>query len=266
VSEYPDRLVDYDAEMQVHNRVLRRAYGIRHDDRILDIGCGAGETTRDAARMAPAGSALGVDSSAQMIERARALSEAEGLGNVTFEVANAQVHSFPSESFDVAVSRFGTMFFADPVAAFANLARAMRPDARLVMMVWQAHDRNEWSVAIQHSLSGSEAAPQNRPEADPFSLAERTTVERILGTAGFDGVTFTDVRVPVYYGKDVDAAVKFVGRFASTKNVLTGLDPASRERAIERLREALAAHHGRQGVWFDSRAWIVTARRGGHRG
>jgi hypothetical protein len=154
------------------------------------------------------------------------------------------------------------MFFADPVAAFANLARALHRGARLVMMVWQAHDRNEWSVAIQRSLTGSEAAPPHRAGVpDPFSLAERTTVKRILSEAGFDGVTFADVHVPVYYGKDVDAALDFVGRFACTNDVLTGLDPASRERALERLRGALAAHHGRRGVWFDSRAWIVTARR-----
>jgi ubiquinone/menaquinone biosynthesis C-methylase UbiE len=261
-----DRLVDYDAELRLHNRVLRRAYGIRHEDRILDIGCGAGETTRDAARMAAAGSALGVDISAEMIERARALSEAEGLRNVTFEVGDAQSHSFPSGHFDVVISRFGTMFFADPVAAFASLARALRPDARLVMMVWQAHDRNEWSMSIQRSLTGSEAAPRHRPGVpDPFSLADQATVERILGEAGFDRVTFANVHVPVYYGTDVDAALEFVGRFASTIDLLAGLDPASKERALERLREAIAARHGRRGVWFDSRAWIVTARRRDHR-
>jgi hypothetical protein len=73
------------------------------------------------------------------------------------------------------------------------------------------------------------------------------------------------VDVPIYYGTDVDAALEFVGRFASTNDVLAGLDSASKERALERLREALAARHGRRGVWFDSRAWIVTARRGDHR-
>ena len=130
-----DRLVDYDAELQLHNRVLRRAYGIRPEDHILDIGCGAGETKRDPARMAAARSALGVDISPEMIDRARALSDAEGLRNVTFEVGDAQSHSFPSGHFDVVISRFGTMFFADPAAAFAGLARALRPDARLVMMV-----------------------------------------------------------------------------------------------------------------------------------
>src|SRR5206468_4114700 len=82
--------------------------------------------------------------------------ETEGLGNVTFEHANAQVHRFPQQRFDLAISRFGTMFFDDPVAAFANMTRALRPAGRLVMMVWQPHDRNEWDIAIRQSLAGPE--------------------------------------------------------------------------------------------------------------
>ena len=104
--------------------------------------------------MAQAGSALGVDISVPAIERARELAEAQGVRNVTFEQADAQVHRFPRERFDLAISRFGTMFFAEPVAAFTNIGRALRPAGRLVMMVWQAHDRNEWDMAIRRSLTG----------------------------------------------------------------------------------------------------------------
>src|SRR5687767_9892201 len=118
---------DYDAELQRHNEVLRRSCGMRPDDHVLDSGCGAGHTTRDAARMASNGTALGIDVSASAIERARRLTDATELPNVSFERADAASHRFPSESFDVAVSRFGTMFFADPVAAFANIRRALRP-------------------------------------------------------------------------------------------------------------------------------------------
>jgi SAM-dependent methyltransferase len=254
--------IDYDAELRLHNEVLRRAYGIRQDDRILDIGCGTGESTRDAARAAVAGSALGVDLSAQMIERARELSDAEGLRNVTYKQADAQIHRFPSGYFDIGISRFGTMFFADPVAAFANIGRALRPGARLVMMVWQDHDRNDWSVSIQRSLVGSEVAPPLPPrDKNPFSLADATTVERILDAAGFGGATFADVHEPVYYGRDASAALDFVRGLWSTNDMLKRLDQASAERALERLRETLAAHEGARGVWFDSRAWIVTARR-----
>lgn len=101
----------------------RRACGVRLHDQVLDIGCGTGQTTRQAARTARAGCALGVDVSAPAIKRARELARAEGLRNVTFEDADAQTHRFPPERFDLAMSRFGIMFFDDPVAAFANIGR-----------------------------------------------------------------------------------------------------------------------------------------------
>ncbi len=147
--------------------------------------------------MARAGSALGVDISASAIERARELAEAQEVRNVTFEQADAQVHRFPRERFDLAISRFGTMFFADPVTAFTNIGRALRPAGRLVMMVWQAHDRNEWDVAISRSLTGPEgSAAVASAGPDPFSLADPPAVTRILEAAGFADVTFTDVREP----------------------------------------------------------------------
>ena len=252
----------YDAELRRHNEVLRWVVGVQLHDHVLDIGCGTGQTTREAARTARAGSALGVDVSATAIRRARELARAEGLRNVTFEPADAQAYRFPQERFDLAISRFGTMFFDDPVAAFTNIGRALRPTGRLVMMVWQAHDRNEWDVAIHQSLAGPEgpvAAPSAGP--DPFSLADPPTVKRILQAAGFAGVAFTDVHEPVYYGPDVAAALDWIRSFTCTSEVLKRLDPNAAMRAVERLRVALAAHLSDDGVWFDSRAWIITAHR-----
>jgi SAM-dependent methyltransferase len=252
----------YDAELRRHNEVLRRACGVQLHDHVLDIGCGTGQTTRQAARTAQAGNALGVDVSAPAIERARELARAEGLRNVTFEHADAQVRRFPPERFDLAISRFGTMFFGDPGAAFANIRRALRPAGRLVMMVWQAHERNEWDVAIHQSLGAAEepvAAASAGP--DPFSLADPPAVTQILQAAGFAGVAFTGVHEPVYYGPDVAAALDWVRGFTCTSEVLKRLEPAAAARAAGRLREALAAHLSDDGVWFDSRAWIVTARR-----
>jgi SAM-dependent methyltransferase len=254
--------MDYDAELRLHNQFLRRAYGIQRHDHVLDIGCGTGQTTREAGRMATAGTAVGVDVSAQMIERARELTQAEGLRNVTFEHADVEVRRFPSERFDVAISRFGTMFFRDPVAAFANVGRALRPAGRLVMMVWQGHERNEWSVSIERALESAEEVPGRASEvADPFSLSDPAIVEGILGAAGFAEVTFTDVNQPVYYGRDVVAALEWVRGFTCTRDALERLDPASAGQSLGRLREALAAHASEDGVWFDSRAWIVKARR-----
>jgi SAM-dependent methyltransferase len=255
-------LSGYDAELWRHNEVLRQALGVQLHDHVLDIGCGTGQTTRQAARTARAGSALGVDISAPAIQRARELARAEGLGNVTFEHANAQAHRFPHERFSLAMSRFGTMFFDDPRAAFANISRALRPAGRLVMMVWQAHERNEWDIAIRRSLwaAGEPVAIPSRGP-DPFSLADPPSVKEILTAAGFVDVAFTDVHEPVYYGPDVAAALGWVRGFACTSDALKRLDPAAAARAAGRLREALAAHLSEDGVWFDSRAWIVTARR-----
>ena len=192
------------------------------------------------------------------IGRARALARADGLGNVTFEQADAQVCRFPPERFDRAISRFGTMFFDDPVAAFANVGRALRPAGRLVMMVWQAAERNEWDVTIRRSLDAADG-PVAGP--DPFSLADPPTVTEILAAAGFAGVAFTDVREPVYYGPEVAAALDWVRGFACTGAVLKRRTPAAATRAVERLRQALATHLTDDGVWFDSRAWLITAHR-----
>jgi SAM-dependent methyltransferase len=253
--------VDYDAELQLQDEVFRRAHNIRAGDRVLDIGCGTGRTTRDAARSAGDGSALGVDVSASMIERARELARVESVHNVAFEQGDAQRYRFPEDGFDLAISRFGTMFFDDPVAAFANIAVALRPAGRLVMMVWQEHEHNEWSVTIERALGGA-GSPVPAPEAgEPFSLADQDTVEAILGAAGFGEATFVDVHQPIYYGPDVAAALEWVGGFSSTKESLTHLGAAAAEQALERLRAALAAHASERGVWFDSRAWIIEARR-----
>lgn len=254
--------VDYDAELQKHNDVLRRAYRIGPNDHVLDIGCGSGQTTRDAARFATAGSVVGVDTSVSMIERARRLTETAGLHNVSFRQADAETHHFPPESFDIAISRFGTMFFADPVTAFANIARALRPGGRLVMMVWQRHDRNEWSVLIERALAAvTDVAVASPTSADPFSLADPTTTERILVAAGFVGVSFTDVHEPVYYGPDVASALGWIRGFSSVNDVLQRLNSASTELILERLRQRLAARAGGEGLWLDSRAWIVGAAR-----
>lgn len=252
-------LFDYDAELRPHNEHLRAAARVGPGDRVLDVGCGTGQTTREAARAAGSGSALGVDISAPMLERARRLSDDQGPANVTYQQADAQVHRFPPESFDLCISRFGTMFFADPVAAFTNIGHALRPEARLALLVWQGRDRNEWASAIRDSLTPETAPPTSGPNA--FSLADPAVTEDILTTAGFTDVGFTDVHEPVYYGPDTATAFDNVLRLLKFQDLLTGLAPATAERARTRLRTTLAAHNTGTGVYFDSRAWIVTARR-----
>jgi SAM-dependent methyltransferase len=255
-------MIDYDLELQRHNDVLRRAYGIRASDLVLDVGCGTGQTTRDAAQLATAGAALGIDRSDAMIDRARALAREASLRNVDFECADVERHALPRERFDVVISRFGTMFFDHPAAAFANIRSALRPSGRLVMMVWQQHDRNEWATSIERALAPDDAGVVHSPAArQPFSLGDPDAVQRMLDSAGFSTPTFDEVRAAVYYGSDVDAAFEFVSRFAIVQETAARLDIRPRERALDRLRHLLAAHQRADGVWFDSRAWIVSARR-----
>jgi len=254
-------VIDYDAELQLHNEHFRAALGIRAADHVLDIGCGTGQTTREAALVAFAGDALGVDFDAGMIARARELADREGVPNVRFEVGDAQVHSFRSGAFDVAISRFGTMFVSDPDMAFRNIARAVRGGGRLVMMVWQAHDRNEWAVEIDHALGMGERVVAAPAGPDPFSLAEPPAVRRILAAAGFADSEFRDVDVPVYYGQDVDAALAFVGRFANVSEALNQSGPRAAGTILARLRAMLESRVSERGVWLGSRAWIVTAFR-----
>jgi SAM-dependent methyltransferase len=255
-------LFDYDAELRLHNELFRAAARVGSGDRVLDIGCGTGQSTREAARAAVAGSAVGVDRSARMLERARQLSDDQGLPNVTYQLADAQVHRFPPTHFDLCISRFGAMFFADPVAAFTNIGRALRPAARLVLLVWQDRDRNEWASAIRQTFAAAAATP-TRPARgpDPFSLADPTITEGILAAAGFAEVSFTDVHEPVYYGPDSAAAFDAVVRLWEFNDLLASLDAVPAEQARTRLRAVLDAHKTDGGVYFDSRAWIVTARR-----
>jgi SAM-dependent methyltransferase len=253
-------LFDYDAELGRYNELLRAATGVGPGDRVLDIGCGAGQSTRDAARAALPGDALGVDLSARMLELARGRSAAEGVHNIRFEQADAQRHPFPTSHFDVAISRFGTMFFAGPVEAFTNVGRALRPAARLVMLVWQDSDRQEWSAAISESLAPGRALPA-ATAGDPFSLADPSTVDGILDAAGFAAVSRADLREPIYYGPDVATAYDAVLGLRMATDLLAGLADDDRPRALERLRAALARHESDRGVWFDSRAWLITAHR-----
>jgi SAM-dependent methyltransferase len=251
--------VDYDAELRRHQEVLSRACAVQPHEHVLDIGCGAGTTTRQAARAAPAGSALGVDVAGPAIERARRHARDEGLGNVAFEQADAQTHRFPPRHFDLACSRFGTMFFDDPVAAFANVGRALRPGARLVMLVWQAAERNEWHTAVHRALGVPGGSGSAGPDA--FSLADPAVVRQTLEAAGFHQITLAGVDEPVHYGPDTATALDWIGRFTCTRAILDGLGPSAAADALGRLGEVLTAHRTGDGVWLGSRSWLVTARR-----
>jgi SAM-dependent methyltransferase len=256
----PDTLDFYDDELRAHHERLHAAYGIRPGDEVVDIGCGTGLTTREAGRAASPGRVVGVDVSERMLERARQLTAAERLDNVRYELGDAQVHRFDPAGFDVAISRFGTMFFSDPAAAFANIAAALRPEARLVLLVWQRYEQNEWARQIDAALRDAARPPPQG--ADPFSLGDAEVTAGILEVAGFEGMRFEDVHEPVLYGHDLEAALAFVRGFQSTSAALASQSDAEAARTVERLRELLAAHYSdERGIVLDSRSWLITARR-----
>jgi SAM-dependent methyltransferase len=234
--------------------------GIRAGDRVLDIGCGTGQTTRDAARRASAGGALGVDLSAEMIALARRLATAEGVGNARFEQADAQIYPFPEGLFDVAISRTGAMFFGDPDAAFANIARALRGSGRLVLLSWQPLPANEWVAELTAALAAGRDLPAPAPQAPgPVALADPSRVRQLLTGAGFTAVEIDPMQAPIWFGADTDDANEFALGLLGW--MLEGLDEDRHAQALGALRATVTDHAGADGVVYESGAWLIRAQR-----
>ena len=229
-------------------------------DRVLDIGCGTGQTTRDAARAATGGSAVGVDLSARMLDYARRRAAEEGVTNASFEQVDAQIHPFPPESFDVAISRTGAMFFGDLTAAFTNIGRALVPGGRLVLVAWQPLPANEWIREISGALAAGRDLPAPPPDAPgPFSLSDPDRVRSILTAAGFTGIELEGTTAGMWFGADADDAHRFVLGLMGW--MLHGLDDTGHARAMDGLRATMAAHETSDGVVFGSAAWTISATR-----
>jgi SAM-dependent methyltransferase len=232
-------------------------------DRVLDVGCGAGSSTRAAARVAVDGGVVGVDLSAPLLALARRRSELAGLTNVEFVHGDAQVQPLGPAAFDVVLSRFGAMFFGDPVAAFANIGTALRPGGRLAMLAWQGMAGNEWLSILFETLAAGRPLPAP-PEGAPgiFGLADPVHVRRILTGAGFVDVDLADIREPERLGADVEDAYAFLRSLGPTQGLLAGLDESARTSALATLRARLADSAGPDGVLLGAAAWLITATRG----
>lgn len=259
-------MFDYDGEMRFLQGRFRAAWGVRDGDRVLDVGCGGGQTTREAAAEVGRGRVVGVDVSERMLEQARGRTADD---RVRYLLADAATYDFGEASFDVCISRFGLMFFDDPVGAFANLRRALRPGGRLVAMVWQPRAENEWAQVIPATIARRADGGRSGRGAEggrvggfgdesPFSLGDREVVRGIVTAAGFGEPSFAEVRERLYYGRDVEAAYENVLQLREPLALLAELNPADAERARADLRAMLAAHDSGDGVLFDSAAWIVT--------
>jgi SAM-dependent methyltransferase len=235
--------------------------------RVLDIGCGFGDTTQQLSELVGAkGWALGVDAAPRFIEAARAEAAQAGVDNVRFEVIDVELASF-DERFDYAFSRMGTMFFANPVAALRNVRKALVPGALLVMVVWRSKEENEWLYRPQRITERFVKKPEEYDEPTcgpgPFSMANADTVSGILVSAGYEEITLRRCDLPLKAGSDVEEAIDLTMDLGPAGEILR----LQGERAVhlhtpirEALREAMAEFDGPEGVLAPASTWIVSAR------
>ncbi|MFC0843035.1 class I SAM-dependent methyltransferase [Streptomyces noboritoensis] len=244
------------------NEPLLDAAALTKECRVLDIGCGSGQTTRLAALRAPHGYALGLDLSGPMLAEARVRAERDGVSNVAFEQGDAQVHPFESAAYDSALSRYGLMFFADPVAAFGNIGRALRPGGRLAFVCPAAAERNGWVEALS-ALSGLPLGDLARPGLPGmFSLADPARIREVLTGAGFTAVTVTEAQAYGTWGSGAADAAEFLLGTGPGSHLMRQVDEATRVRARRTLEDRLRAHETADGtVRLLSTSWLVTADR-----
>jgi SAM-dependent methyltransferase len=251
---------EYDAAVDPYHRPLLDAAAIEPGDRVLDIGCGTGQTTRDAARLAASGSALGIDLSSRMLDVARSRAEHDGIDNAAFVQGDAQVHPFEPASFDVALSRTGSMFFGDAAAAHANIAKALRSGGRLAVGVWQPLSENEWFTSFVGALAAGRDLPPPPPDSpNPFSMSDPDRVRPLLESSGFENVQFADVRAPMTFGATAPEAHDFI--IGQLGWLVADLDEDARQAALAALLRTMQEHETPDGVQFGSAMWLITARR-----
>jgi SAM-dependent methyltransferase len=234
-------------------------------ERVLDIGCGCGETVLELARrVRPSGWVVGIDVSMPMSARARERVAAEKLGNAEVILADAATYEFPAARTDLLFSRFGVMFFADPLAAFANLRRAMKPGGRLAWAVWRSLADNPWaSVPLEAARSLLPPQPPPVPLAPgPFAFADPDRVSRILGEAGWREVRYMrhDAPMQLATAGRLGEAAEFATRVGPLARALADSPPELRPKVCEQVANALTAHDGPDGIRLPGSIWIVSAK------
>ena len=231
-------------------------------EHILDVGCGTGQTSIDLAEaVGSSGKVTGVDVTFTMLDAARRRAASRGV-DLELLAADAQDHSFDSAAYDAVVSRFGVMFFADPIAAFSNLRRALRPQGRLVFVCWQGVEENPWVQKPMAAVAQHVALPE-RPapgSPGPFSLGDADRTRELLENAGYRSVTIEGVHQALILGNDVEEAFQFLLEIGPTARALAEAASGDREAALGALRQMLEAHASGGDICLDSAAWLVHAR------
>jgi ubiquinone/menaquinone biosynthesis C-methylase UbiE len=260
---WADRQPVQDILLQPIADILIDRARVKAGERILDVGCGSGSTSFAFARATgPTGHVTGIDISAPMLARAREVTP-QG-APVEFVLADATVHAFAPEGFDLLASRFGVMFFADPALSFANMRRGMRRSGRLAFACWREPRENPFFMTpLQAVYRHVPKMPQVGPEdPGPFAFASQERVKRILSAAGFSEIAMEpcDLALDVAVGRGLDAAVRGALEIGPAARALTDQPPELVAAATRSIREALTPHLKGQTVPLDAAIWIVTAK------
>lgn len=231
-------------------------------ERAIDIGCGCGATVLELARrVGPGGHVFGVDLSAPMLGLARKRTAEAGLTQAALVQADMSTYAFAHHDFDLAFSRFGVMFFDNPVAAFANLHGALKPTGRLVFACFRSMVENPWVLeplkAVQHLLPPS--SPPGPEEPGQFAFADPDRVRRILAAAGFHDIAFTRYDPVMQLGGAVQAA-EFSCQIGPIARALIGAPETLRNAVREALTAAYRQHDGPDGINLSGGNWIVAAK------
>ncbi len=253
--------VQLDRQLGPLGRATEAALKPQVGERLLDVGCGCGETSLELARaVGPSGSVTGLDISRPMLEIARGRAAEAGLSNAEFLEADAQTYLLETGAYDGLFSRFGVMFFADPTAAFTNLRRALKPGGRLAFLCWRSPDQNPIMTLPMASVAHlfPPASPPEPGAPGPFAFADPKRVEAILSGAGFSDIAITPHDEKIGAGS-LDDTLSLTLRVGPLGGMLRE-HPDLRDTAIGILRETLAAHAGPDGVKLGSATWIVTAK------
>jgi SAM-dependent methyltransferase len=254
----------YDRMNEPFLELILEAAALRPGGQVLDVGCGCGGTTLAAARLIGRGQVVGLDLSGPMLALARAGAESAGLGNAVFQQGDAQVHPLGPGRFDTVISRFGVMFFADPVAAFANIRSAMRPAGRLVFVCWQPPSANQWLLVPQAALAEHVPPPPGFGSGDGpgmFAFADPERVRATLTAAGWHDIEITSEHASILVGggANVEDAVGFLRTGSMARTMLAGADARTVDRAMASLRAALVPYADAEGVHLDAGVWLVRA-------
>jgi ubiquinone/menaquinone biosynthesis C-methylase UbiE len=257
------------AGLGAHGDAALRLVPPQEGQRVLDIGCGFGDTTQQIAELVgPSGEAVGVDAAERFIETARAEAEEAGVSNASFLMADVQLTKFEG-SFDMAFSRMGTMFFVSPVAALRNVREALVPGGKLVMVVWRRREDNLWLYRAQQIVEAIVQKPEEYDEPTcgpgPFSMANADTTSDILRHAGFADISLTRSDLDIMGGTDMDEALDLVMSIGPAGEILRlqGERAAHLHGQVEAaLREGMAEFVREDGqLWAPASTWIVTASR-----